>query len=333
VGNSLGSSKLTGSLGEICATPKEILNRLTKTHGPPVSVVVMTFNEERNIEPCLQSVAGWADEVIVVDSFSTDRTEQIARTYTSNFVQHAYESHPAQWQWVLDNLPLQNDWIFAVDADFRVSEKLKAALTDQLPNLASTVQGIYVRHKQIFRGRALEYGGLYPRYWLRLFRRNAGFIDQADLVDVHFYVKGDSIKLEYDVIEDNLKESNLDFWVSKQIRFAQRAGIEEIERRGSDEPSPVPPSLFGTPDQRTLWLKGKWYRLPLYWRSIAYFLYRYIFRLGFLDGKEGFLYHFTQALVFRVMVDARIEELREDVGRRTIMLSQENGEGASNSGR
>jgi glycosyltransferase involved in cell wall biosynthesis len=280
-------------------------------HPIPVSIVVMTFNEEVNIERCLESVAGWADEIIVVDSFSTDRTEEIARSYAVNFVQHAYDSHPAQWKWVLDNLTLQNDWIFALDADFRVTEELKAAMSQVIPTLAPTVQGIYVRHKQVFRGRPLKHGTVYPRYWLRVFHRKAVFIDEGDLVDVHFYVKGDTLKIEHDVIEDNWKERDLDFWVSKQLRFAQRAAIEEVARRRSAEPAPVQSSLFGTPDQRTLWLKSRWYSLPLYWRSVAYFLYRYVIRLGFLDGKAGFLYHFTQALVYRVMVDARIEELRK----------------------
>jgi hypothetical protein len=127
---------------------------------------------------------------------------------------------------------------------------------------------------------------------------------------LHFYVNGKTMKIEHDIIEDNLKERNLSFWITKQVRFAERAAVEEVGRRRSGEPAPARPSLLGTPDQRTLWLKSRWYYLPLYWRSVAYFLYRYFIRLGFLDGREGFLYHFTQALLYRLMVDARIEEIR-----------------------
>ncbi|MFN7930366.1 MAG: glycosyltransferase family 2 protein [Blastocatellia bacterium] len=278
----------------------------------PVSVVVMTFNEEVNVEKCLQSLVGWADDVFVVDSYSTDATEEICKRYTEKFYQNRYVSHPVQWDWALNNLPFAHEWVFAVDADFIVTDELKKALSQEMTTLTANIHGIYVRHRQVFRGRFLKHGTIYPRYWLRLFRRNSVFIDNSDLVDLHFYVNGETIKVECDVIEDNVKERNLEFWVSKQVRFAQRAAVEEIKRRETLQLSPVTPKLFGTPDQRTLWLKTKWYFFPLYWRAIFYFLYRYIFRLGFLDGKEGFLYHFTQALVYRVMVDARIEELKRE---------------------
>lgn len=279
------------------------------SHKTPISIVVMTYNEEANIEKCLQSVHGWSDELIVVDSFSSDSTENIVRKYTNNFIQHAYESHPTQWNWALKNLQFQNQWVFALDADFRVSEALKEELSRIIPTLNKSIKGIYVRHRQIFRGRFIRHGTIYPRYWLRIFRPEAVFIDDNDLVDLHFYVNGDVIKVHHDLIEDNAKERELDFWVSKQLRFAKRAAVEELKRRKSIELTPVQSSLFGTPDQRTLWFKSRWYFLPLYWRSYLYFFYRYVIRLGFLDGKEGFLYHFTQALLYRLMVDVRIEEL------------------------
>jgi glycosyltransferase involved in cell wall biosynthesis len=275
-----------------------------------ISVVVTTFNEEVNLDQCLKTVTGWAKEIFVVDSFSNDRTEEIARRYTRQFVQHQYENHPAQWDWALKHLPLTTGWVFALDADFRVTEELKQALSTTIPTLRETTTGIYVRHRQLFRGRFIRNGTMYPRYWLRLFRPGSVFIDKSDLVDLHFYVNGKTMNIEHDIIEDNLKERNLSFWITKQVHFAERAAVEEVGRRRSGEAAPVRPSLLGTPDQRTLWLKSHWYYLPLYWRSVAYFLYRYFIRLGFLDGREGFLYHFTQALLYRIMVDARIEELR-----------------------
>jgi len=273
-------------------------------------VVILTFNEELNIQRCLETVSGWADEIFVVDSFSTDATEQIVRRYTQNFVQHAYESHPAQWHWALHHLPFRNPWVFAVDADWQISSELKSALSHCLLGLNKEVTGIYVRHKEVFRGRFIKHGTIYPRYWLRIFQPGSVFVDEQDLVDLHFYVKGKVFKVEHDVIEQNAKEENLEFWVNKQLRFAQRAAVEELRRKQSTELAPIKPTLFGTPDQRILWFKSRWYFLPLYWRSVAYFLYRYILRLGFLDGRQGFLYHFTQALVYRLMVDARIEELQ-----------------------
>jgi glycosyltransferase involved in cell wall biosynthesis len=282
--------------------------RENATESVPISVLVMTFNEEANIALCLQTVAGWATEIFVVDSFSTDKTEEIARSFPIHFVQHAYESAPAQWDWALRNLTFGNEWVLALDADFRVSAELKSALARELERVPPNVDGLYVRHRQVFRGRFIKHGTIYPRYWLRVFRHQAVYIDQNELVDQHFYVRGATRKIEFDIAEDNLKERDISFWVSKQLRFAERAAIEEVKRRSTGELSPITPSLFGSPDQRTLWLKERWYGFPLYWRAMLYFLYRYILRLGFLDGKEGFLYHFTQVLIYRTVVDTYIDE-------------------------
>jgi glycosyltransferase involved in cell wall biosynthesis len=282
------------------------MNNVTRV---PVSVIVTTYNEEQNLSACLETVAEWADETFVVDSFSTDQTQEIAAQFPVRFVQHEYDSASAQWEWALKNLPVRNEWIFAVDADFRVTSELRDTLADAIPRLNPSVEGLYVRHRQIFRGRFIKHGGIYPRYWLRLFRREAGRVDPNELVDQHYYVAGETRRIEFDVVEDNAKERDLNFWIGKQLRFAERAAIEEIKRRRWILVSPAHPSLTGTPDQQTLWLKSKWYRLPLYWRSVAYFLYRYVVRLGFLDGKEGFLYHFTQCLLYRLAVDTFVDDL------------------------
>lgn len=279
-----------------------------KAGSVPLSIVVMTFNEEGNVGACLDSVATWANEIFVVDSFSGDGTEKIARTYPIHFIQHAYTSHPEQWDWALRNLPFKNEWIFALDADFRVSPELRSALARELPAIPDDIAGLYVRHRQLFQGRFIRHGTMYPRYWLRLFRRAAVSVDAEDLVDLHFYVRGEIKRIEYDIVEDNVKERDLSFWISKQLRFAERAAVEELRRRRTGNPSPIPPAFWGTPDQRTLWLKERWYRFPLFWRPALYFLYRYFLRLGFLDGKEGFLYHFTQALLYRVAVDSYIDD-------------------------
>ena len=275
-----------------------------------VSAVVMTYNEEPNLERCLESVCARAAEVIIVDSFSTDRTLEIARRYTDRIHQHPYEGHPQQWQWTLDHVPFQHDWIFAVDADFQVTPALWDAIADALRRADPANNGYFVRHRQIFRGRFLRHGTLYPRYWLRLFRHRAVRVDLDELVDVHFYVQPPVGRLEHDVIEDNVKDRDLAFWIGKQLRFAERQAVEELRGRGSAGTVPAaPPRLLGSPDQRILWLKQVWRRLPRYLRPFLLFGYRYVIRLGFLDGKAGFLYHFTQALLYRLAVDVRMEEL------------------------
>lgn len=273
-----------------------------------LSVVIPTFNEEINLKQCLDSIASWVDEIVVVDSGSTDGTLEIARRYTDRIVSHEYENAPKQWEWILANASLSNEWVLGLDADYRVTPELRTAIQSALRSPSSSTDGYYVRHKQIFRGQFIKHGGIYPRYRLCLFRKDRVFVDETDLVDNRFYVHGRTEKLEFDIIEDNQKEVSFQTWVRKQITYAERAAEEELNR--SNGPFSQRGSWRKGRNERVLWLKTRWLRLPLYWRSVGYFLYRYIFRLGFLDGRAGFLYHFSQALLFRIMLDARLEELK-----------------------
>lgn len=274
-----------------------------------VTAVVLTYNEEANLAKCLDSLAPYADEIVVVDSFSTDATVSIAKRYTDHVYQHVYEGHPQQWRWTLENVPTKNEWIFAVDADFVVTPELWRALGDALAR--GGADGYYVRHLQVFRGRELRHGTLYPRYWLRVFRKARVTIDPADLVDIHFYVNGPVGRLESDVREDNAKERRMGFWVEKQAKFAKRQALEEHRLRRQSAAAPVKRRFFGGPAERILWWKAHWYRAPLFLRPFALFGYRYFLRLGFLDGRQGFLYHFTQALYYRMLVDLYIQDLRD----------------------
>jgi glycosyltransferase involved in cell wall biosynthesis len=272
---------------------------------PSITVLVPTFNEELALGRCLSSVAGWADELVVIDSGSTDATTTIARSFGAKVLSHRYENAPTQWRWIVEEAPVASQWLLALDADYSVTDELKREIDATLQS-RPTAEGYYVGHRQIFRGRFLRHGGIYPRRRLCLFRRDAVRVEEFDW-DIHFLVDRTGA-LRGDIIEENPKDDDLARWLSKQVSFASRAAEEEVAREGGIGYEEA--DLFGPRNQRIVWLKRLWSRLPLYWRSVAYFLGRYLFRLGFLDGKEGFLYHLTQGLVFRLLVDARIDELR-----------------------
>jgi glycosyltransferase involved in cell wall biosynthesis len=276
----------------------------------PVSVVVMTYNEERNLSRCLDSVCAHAGEILIVDSFSTDATLEIARRYTDRIYQHAYESHPQQWRWALPTLPFAHEWVFAIDADVAVTPALWRAIEGAVRGEDATIDGYFVRHRQVFRGRWLRHGTMYPRYRLLVFRRHKVRIDPDDMVDGQFWVGGRTGRLSEDVIEDNAKDRDIAFWIQKQLRFADRHAAEELRLSRAGRDGGERATLFGNPAQQILWLKRVWRSLPLYVRPWLLFGYRYVFRLGFLDGRAGFLYHFTQALVYRTLVDVRLDELR-----------------------
>ncbi len=279
----------------------------------PLSVVVLTFNEERNLSACLNSVAGWAAQIFVVDSGSTDRTVRIANECGAAVVTHPFESHARQWQWALATLPISSPWVLALDADQSLTPELRAdiaarsfAWTD-----ANGPAGFYLNRRQVFRGRWIRHGGYYPKYLLKLFRRDAVTLDETDLVDHHFRVTGSTAILDGDLIEDNRNESEIAVWIGKHNRYAVlQAREEETRKAGARGPS-TRGRAFGSPDDRTRLRKRVWNRLPLYIRPFGYFFYRYVLRLGFLDGKEGFIFHFMQAFWYRLLVDINRDEIRQ----------------------
>lgn len=281
----------------------------------PVSIVFLTYNEEANLRACLDSVANWAHETFIVDSGSTDRTLDIARQYGATPFLHPFESHTRQWNWALRNLPFSCEWALCLDADQRLTPELKRELTQlfgsEQKQPPDDVDGYYIKRRQVFLGRWIKHGGYYPKRLLKLVRHRNAWCDENELLDSHFYVKRKTAMLHHDLIEDNQKECEIGFWIAKHIRYAELQAKEELLRRNGRAEWQVSPALFGTPDQRSLWFRRIWYRYtPLYVRPFAYYFYRYVLRLGFLDGKEGFIFHFLQALWFRLLVDIKIEELR-----------------------
>ena len=280
----------------------------------PLTFIVLTRNEEWNLAACLESVAGWVQEIFVVDSGSTDRTVEIAESYGAKVVTHPFETHPKQWNWALQNLPISTNWILALDADQRVTPELRQEITalfyeKNIDN--SDIKGFYVIRKQIFRGRWIKHGGYYPKYLLKLFRHNAAWADENDLVDHHFRVRGEVAKLQHDIIEDNQNEADISVWVEKNNRYAILQAREEINAAHNRERRALNASLMGSPDERSLWLKNLWSHLPLFIRPFLYFSYRYFVRLGFMDGKQGFIFHFLQAFWYRLLVDIKVDELRQ----------------------
>jgi len=283
----------------------------------PISVVVLTLNEERNIGDCLGSVVGWANEVVVVDSGSGDRTVAIAESRGARVVGHPFDSHSSQWSWALDCSGLQSPWVFGLDADQRATpelvESLRRTFSESGPRNRAIV-GFYVSRRQVFRGRWIMHGGYYPKYLLKLFRADAVYFDEHDLMDHHFYVRGETAKLAGDIIEDNANEQAISFWVAKHNRYAALVAREELARQASASAWPQSPALFRSPDQRVMWLKQRWYGLPLYIRPALYFVYRYALRRGFLDGKQGFIFHFMHAFWYRLLVDINLDEIRNRPG-------------------
>ena len=277
------------------------------TAPAPLSVVILTLDEERNLGACLDSVAGWARDVFVVDSGSTDGTVAIAERAGAVVVRHPFETHARQWAWALAHLPLDTEWVLGLDADQRVTPELRQAIDAFLASPGGA-RGAFVNRRQIFRGRWIRYGGYYPKYLLKLFRRDSVSIDEGELVDHHFAVTGSTARLAGDLIEDNRNEAAIADWTAKHNRYAVLQAREE-RRRGAGRTRVGIGALVGTPDERVAWMKQAWADLPRYVRPCLYVFYRYVLRLGFLDGRQGFVFHVLQGFWYRLLVDINLDEL------------------------
>jgi glycosyltransferase involved in cell wall biosynthesis len=277
----------------------------------PISLIVLTYNEEDNIEHTLQSVKDWIGEIIIVDSFSTDRTLEICRRYTDRIYEHAFENQAKQFNWAIDNVPIACPWVMRLDSDEIVTPELAEELCHVLPSLPEDVTGIDLRRRVYFMGRWMKHGGYYPMWFLRLYRKGKGRYEE--ITEEHIVLsEGHSIRMKNDFIDYNRK--GLTFWVDKHNNWSIGEMFDTMAAAGQARmpEGTVQANLFGKQEQRTRWLKTKLYaRVPLFWRAMLYYLYRYVIRLGFLDGKEGLIFHFLQGLWYRFLVDAKIYEAQK----------------------
>jgi len=283
-----------------------------------ISVIILTYNEEINIENCLKSIIDWASEVIIVDSFSTDKTLEIARKYTNKIAQRTFVNQAEQFNWALDNLEIKNNWILRLDADEYLTEELKQEISNLFKNIsvnqhenqresARAVNGYYIKRRVHFMGRWIKHGGYYPSWFLRLFRKGKARYEEREMDENIILLEGRAEKLKNDFIDDN--KNNLEWWIDKHNRFSSREVKEILKEKKNFQ---IKAGLFKGPIARKRWAKEKLYlRLPAFWRACFYFIYRYFLRFGFLDGKQGLIFHFLQGLWYRFLVDAKIFELKK----------------------
>jgi glycosyltransferase involved in cell wall biosynthesis len=268
-----------------------------------VSVLVPTLNEEVNLPDCLQSLA-WADEVFVVDSFSQDRTLEIAHAHGAQVVQHVFESYSRQKNWALDNLPLRNDWVLIVDADERVTPELRCEIEQVVGS--PECDGYYLNRRFIFLGTWIRHAGWYPSWNLRLFRRGRGRYDDRE-VHEHVVLDGRVGYLRSDLL--HLDRRGLEAYIARHNRYSSLEASARLKaERGAPDRARLPVSLLASPVQRKRYLRERvWPHVPA--KAVALFVYMYVLRRGFLDGRAGLalcVFHAFQEF----MVGLKLAELR-----------------------
>ncbi|MBT1262064.1 glycosyltransferase family 2 protein [Pseudomonas pergaminensis] len=275
-----------------------------------ITVIILTYNESLHIARAIDSVRAFSDEVLVVDSFSTDSTCDIARAHGAWVVQHPFVNQAKQFQWALDNLPITGNWTLRLDADEIIEADLAAEINARLPTLASDITGINFKRKHIFMGRWVRHGGRYPLRMLRLWRTGFGRMEDR-WMDEHISVaEGRTITLEGGFADHNLHD--LTFFTHKHNQYATREAIEVLNTRlglfAIRDELHTGQSSFQAKAKRLI--KNRLYnRVPFTLSSTAYFLWRYIIQLGFLDGRSGLVYHLLQGYWYRFLVGAKVLEL------------------------
>ncbi|PJG55628.1 glycosyltransferase family 2 protein [Bradyrhizobium forestalis] len=279
-----------------------------------LSVIILTYNEEKHLDRALESVAGIASEVFVVDSFSTDSTVEIAKRHNAIVLQNPFVNQAKQFQWALDNAPIRSDWVMRLDADEYIEADLVAEIRARIPTLPSEVTGVNLKRKLVFMERTIKYGGRGILVMTRIWRRGYGKIEDR-WMDEHIFVRdGRTVTFQGGFADHNL--SGLSSFTDKHNRYATREAVEVLNQRLHFMRPTAALSRSGSSSQASIkrFLKESFYnRIPFQISSLAYFLYRYLFLLGFLDGREGLIYNVLQGFWYRFLVGSKVEELERAV--------------------
>lgn len=277
---------------------------------PSLAVVILTHNEGRHIARALDAIATIATEVFLIDSGSTDGTIEIAEARGAKVLRNRWVNYAAQFQWGLDNAPITADWVMRLDADELIEPDLAAEIAEKLPTLAPDITGVNLKRKHVFMGRWVRHGGRYPLVLLRIWRRGAGRIEQR-WMDEHMLLEhGRTVTFNGGFADVNLND--LTFFTDKHNKYATREAVDVINQRLGLFSRDVELTSEQTSRKAavTRFIKERIYnRIPFQLSALGYFLYRYIFQLGFLDGRQGAIYHVLQGFWYRYLVGAKIYEL------------------------
>ncbi|MEL4387164.1 glycosyltransferase family 2 protein [Shewanella xiamenensis] len=267
-----------------------------------ISAVILTFNEEKHIARCINSLKDSVDHVYVLDSFSTDDTLKILAEF-SGFVtvkQNKFVNHAFQFNMALTLFDIKTDWVMRIDADEIIDSDLNVWLNSELYRTDSSVTGVSVNRHMTFMNKPLCFGGMSSYWMLRIWRNGYAHCEQRWMDEHMVLSSGHVIRANGKLIDDNL--NNLSWWAHKHVDYSTREAIDVLIRDT-------------LPDEHFDFIRvcKKFYNnLPLFVRPFFYFVYRYFFRLGFLDGRIGFLWNFLQGFWYRMMVDAKIFEIKRE---------------------
>ena len=263
-----------------------------------ITVIILTYNEEINVRNALENMAGWAGENILLDSFSEDNTLEIARNFPVKIYQRKFDNYANQRNYAIKEIEKKNEWMLFLDADEVLTNELKLEIKRVIPT--TNLDGFFLKRRFYFMGKWIKHGGYYPVKILRLFKWRKAECERH--INEHIHISGNCGELKNDFIDNNRK--TFYDWVEKHNKYSNFESLQ------FSRPSDNNANLFGNSTQRKLWVRDNiWNQiLPPLFRPFIFFIYIYFIRMGFLDGKVGFIYHFMHGLVYRFMIDVKYIE-------------------------
>lgn len=263
-----------------------------------ITAIILTRNEEGFIQECIESINNVVKRIVVIDSFSEDKTVEIAKSLGAEVHQHEFYNYAKQYMYGVDIAEVKTTWILRIDADERLTEESAKELEYLCNNNMNTnVSGIVLRFYNIFLGRPMMHGGMYPWKKLSVYKAGIGNIEDRNMDEHIILESGTTIEAKKD--SKHLAFRGLTFFTNKCNWYSTREAMDYFEQKNtSSENASI----------KTRIKMSVYYKLPLGLRSWIYYMYRYYFRLGFLDGKEGKIFAFLHAYWYRFLVDAKIYE-------------------------
>lgn len=277
-----------------------------------ISAVILTFNEEVHIKRCIDSLLEVVEHIYVMDSFSTDSTLDILSCYENVTVKNnKFINHATQFNHALDEFNIESDWIMRIDADEYIDRELAMFLNENIMKIKPSTSGILVNRYMTFMGKLLTHGGMSSYWILRLWRNGLGRCEQTWMDEHIILSSGQTVKADGKLIDNNL--NTLSWWAHKHVEYSTREAIDIIQRELNQQHNIVKGNFFASKSERIRFLKNIYNKTPLFSRPFFYFFYRYFLLCGFLDGTRGFLWCIFQGFWYRMMVDAKVFELKSHV--------------------
>ncbi|EHK2407013.1 glycosyltransferase family 2 protein [Clostridium perfringens] len=269
-----------------------------------ITAIILTKNEEKNIERCISSIKSFASRIIVVDSYSNDSTIDIAKKMGADIYQHEFVNYASQFNWAIDNTNIKTKWVYRIDADEVVTPELANEICEKIKlHDNDDVTGMVMKFKIFFMGKFLKHGGVYPFYNLTIFKLGKGRYEERKMGEHIVLSEGRSIELENDCLHYDFKD--LSVWVAKHNWYSTREVGDYFDIKDNIK---IGKQSYGEAEKAKYLRDNIYYKLPLFLRAKLYYIYRYYYKMGFLDGKEGKIYAFLQAYWYRFLVDSKIYE-------------------------